>query len=92
MGFALVICIAFGIGFVILTTVFYLSCWLKRRYNSVENKADLLWITNVAYHFFTMFMCKSCKEACESHYKLIARAAFFAFLIALIIAFTKFYL
>lgn len=82
MGIGILVTIVFGIAFGVIYTLMHLSCFLKRKYLRAES-----WI----YKLLTFFMCESCKEACESHTKLIFRALLFSAIIAVAVGLTKYF-
>jgi len=77
MGLAVLIVVVFAA----IVGLMYLSCYLKRKYAQAEH-----WI----YRALTFFMCESCKEACESHTKLLFRALLFTAVIVGVVAVTRY--
>jgi len=76
--FAIVLAAVFTITYLLMR----LACFIENRYRQTKNKTDLYWIENIAFRILLIFMCESCKESCEYHHKLVARA----FVIALFVA------
>jgi len=76
------IVIIFFVLFAVIYTLMRFSCYVKRKYSQTEN-----WF----YKRVTLFMnlCEDCKKACESHTKLVIRAAFFSAVLTIVIAITR---
>ena len=63
--------------FVIVYVFMRVTCYLKKKYAKAEN---------FVWQFITSLMCDSCREACESHKKLLIRAVKFSILITAVAA------
>lgn len=82
MGIGLLLALVFGVAFGTIYGLMRLSCLLKKEYLRAES-----W----TYKLLTFFMCESCKEACESHTKLVFRALLFSAVIAAVVGLTKYF-
>jgi hypothetical protein len=81
MGIGILITLVFAVAFLVIYGLMRLSCVLKRKYREAEN---------FIFRALTFFMCASCREACESHTKLLIRAVMFAAVITAVVAITRY--
>lgn len=59
------------------------SCLIKERYAKLGGDKKLSWIEKIMLDVLNF--CDSCKEGCTNHKRLVRRAIFFAFVIALLL-------